>query len=335
VRKNRIVGFVVVSLLHVYASGQQDFHFSQWMQNTVALNPSAAGFSESEYRFTTNFRMQWLAMNGAALRTNTFSFDCKPVFSKDYKSNVGVGLNFSNDQTGDLRLTSNAISVPIAYNLALDENSHFSVGLSPGFISRSINDAYQTWDNQWNGLLFDQSISSGESERASTSSFDIGAGISYEYLADNQSFFQIGLSMQHITTPTVGYSPLAVNPYRQINAYGFGRILSYDKRYGFSPQVLVTIAGPNMNIIGGGSVDIALYQSTRRNFTEQTSFLSVGLLHRWRDALIGMVTFKFMDFKAGFSYDLCLSPLGYANKLSGAIELNLSYGLSTFSPRRR
>jgi type IX secretion system PorP/SprF family membrane protein len=333
--KVRCISGLILLLTGFRAVGQQDVHFSQWMQNPVAINPSTAGFSESEYRVATNFRLQWFAINGAAWRTNTLSFDCKPIFSRDYQSNLGVGLNFINDQSGDLRLQSNTISVPIAYNLALDPNSHFSLGISPGFVSRSLNTENQTWDNQWNGLLFDQSIASGESERLTTSSFDIGAGISYEYLADNQSFFQLGLSVQHIINPSVGYSPLTMNPYRQINAYGYGRILSYDKRFGISPQLLVSSMGPNLNIIGGASLDIALYQSNRRSFTDQTSFVSFGLMHRWKDALIGTVVFKFMDFKAGLSYDLCLSPLGYANKLSGAVELNLSYGLSTYSPRRR
>jgi type IX secretion system PorP/SprF family membrane protein len=334
-KKMKFCAILFFLLIALRGFAQQDMHFSQWTSNTVLINPSAAGFSEADFRFTTHFRMQWNTLNGSAFRTNTFAFDCKPIFSIDKQSNLGIGITFGNDQTGDIKMVNNAFALPISYNLMLDRSSHFSVGISPGFVSRSIDPSAQTWDNQWNGLLFDQSVESGEKTQTGLTNFDIGAGISYEYFAYNQSFFQIGLSVNHIANQRIGYTPVNFNLFRQINAYAFGRILSYDKRYGISPQLMVSTMGPNLNILGGATFELALYQGTRRNFTEQTSFLSFGLLHRWKDAIVGVASVKIKDFKAGFSYDLNLSPLSYATRLNGGLEVFLNYGLTTRTIRRR
>lgn len=308
-------------------SAQQDKHLTMWNENASQINPAAAGVMDEDIRFLTNFRMQWLPLNGTALRTNVFSIDAKLFKNKTTKSHMGVGLNFTNDQTGDARLTSNVISVPIAYNISLDKQSFFSIGVAPGFYSQSFGGS-QTWDNQWNGSTFDQTLNSGESAiLANASSFDVGAGAQYKYKFDANSFINLGLSVNHINQPQMGYSSIETKLYRNINFYISGSKFNPERKFGFSPQALVSIMGPNYNILVGSYFEHELFESSQRTDYVQRSLLSYGFFMRWKDAVALSLAYKFSGLKIGVSYDINISPLSSATRSSGAIELFLKYSM--------
>lgn len=322
---------IITSVLTIIGSlnsiAQQDKHLSMWNENASMINPATVGVMDEDIRLLTNFRMQWMAVNGSAMRTNTFSFDAKLMKNKTSGSHLGLGINFTNDQTGDVRLTSNIVSVPIAYNIGLDKKSFFSIGIAPGFYSQTLGTGSQTWDNQWNGTIFDQSIESGETYQAKVSSFDIGAGVQYKYKFNGVSFINLGLGVNHITAPSLGYASLNSNLFRNVNVHVSGTKFNPERRFGISPQLLISLMGPNNYVLVGTYFDHELFESSQRTDYVQRSFISYGFFLRWKDAAVASLAYKFNGFKVGISYDINFSSLNTATKSVGGVEFFLKYSM--------
>ncbi len=311
--------------------GQQDRHFTLWNEAPSWINPGATAVMDEDLRFMTNFRMQWTSLDGEPFRTNSFGMDAKLFKQKNSQNHLGIGLNFSNDATGDLKLTTNAFSVPINYTIEADKNLLFSLGVAPGFYQQSIRNSNSTWNNQWNGFEYNQGINSGESfsPDLSVSSFDIGAGLHIKYLFDASSHINLGLSVNHITKPLSSYTGIENNLFRSVNISAYGTKFFDDRNFGISPTALVSIMGPNNYVLAGVNFDHEMFESSKRTNYVQRSFISYGIHMRWKDALIGTIAYKFKGFKVGASYDFNVSTLSPATRTKGGFELFLKYSTLT------
>jgi type IX secretion system PorP/SprF family membrane protein len=327
----KILSFVIVTAAwSAQLNAQQDRHFSMWNEQPSAINAGATAVMDEDIRLVTNFRMQWLSLTGEAFRTNSFGVDAK--LFKNGNNHLGIGVNFINDATGDMRLTSNIVSVPINYTLEADKNLLFSIGVAPGFFQQSIKNSNMTWNNQWNGINYDVTQNSGEgfSPDNAVSSFDIGAGLNVKYNFDSYSFLNIGLSVNHITAPQVNYSTGMVNNlYRNVNIMASGTKFYDDRNFGISPQVLLQFMGPSRNILIGTYFDHEMFESSKRTDYVQRSFISYGVFARLNDALIASMAYKFNGIKIGASYEFNLSKLSEATRTVGGFELFLKYSTMT------
>ncbi|MEY4603156.1 MAG: hypothetical protein RIT43_448 [Bacteroidota bacterium] len=320
----RTLFFLSILFCSAWGIAQQDKHYSMWNENPATLNAGATGVMNEDVRLLANYRMQWLTLSGLPFNSGTFSLDGKIKLTNSYNT-IGVGVNFTNDQTGDTRFTSNIVSVPVAFNVALDRMNFISVGLSPGFYMQSVTPGNQTWDNQWNGEEFDQSIPNPEYFINQTSAFDMGAGIYYQYVMDENTHVKGGISMNHINGPKLSYLGMNTGIFRNINFMVSGNKFYTLRKFGISPQALFSFYGPNYNILLGSYFDHELFESSERTDYVQRSFLSYGIFMRWNDALIGSLAYKFNAFKIGVSYDLNFSPLRTVTNSVGAVEFFLKY----------
>jgi type IX secretion system PorP/SprF family membrane protein len=90
--RTRIIIFVLLFTgLGVYA--QQDAQYTNYMYNTININPAYAGSRGCLSVFGLH-RTQWVGLNGAPV-TNTFSIQT-PIAG----TNVGLGLGVVNDRIG-------------------------------------------------------------------------------------------------------------------------------------------------------------------------------------------------------------------------------------------
>jgi len=330
--KTRLYSFLILSLCWSGITfSQQNRHFSMWNEAPSAINPGATAVMDEDIRLFTNFRMQWTSIEGLPFRTNSFGFDAKLMKQKNSQNHLGVGVNFTNDATGDLKLTTNLISVPINYTIEADKNTLFSIGIAPGFYQQSIRNNTSTWNNQWNGITYDQAAISGEnfSPDNTVSNFDIGAGMHIRYAFDALSNINFGLSVNHITAPAVNYSSLVNNLYRNVNITAYGTRFLDDRNFGFSPMALVQLQGPNRNIVFGTTLDHELFESSKRTDYVQRSLVSYGIFYRWSDAFIASISAKVRGFKVGMSYDVNISSLSSATRAMGGFELFLKFSTLT------
>lgn len=119
-----ITGFVLVGLLQTKA--QQNIQFSQYIFNSLSVNPAYAGYKEQWFAQMA-VRSQWTGLNGAP-KTGQLSID---GIADPTKKNIGLGLQLTSDKLG--AQSANSIYANYAYRLRLDDEDtqrlSFGVGL--------------------------------------------------------------------------------------------------------------------------------------------------------------------------------------------------------------
>lgn len=110
----------LIFLFSIWSYSQQDSQFTQYMYNTINVNPAYAGTRETFNAFVLH-RNQWVGLEGAPI-TNTASLNTNIDDSK-----FGVGLSFINDNIGPTQ--ENAISADIAYIIPLNGEFKLSFGI--------------------------------------------------------------------------------------------------------------------------------------------------------------------------------------------------------------
>lgn len=117
--KNRF--FIILLGLFAFSSyAQQDAQFTQYMYNTININPAYAG-SRGVLSVFGLHRTQWVGLDGAPT-TNSFSINT-PVNN----SNVGLGLSVINDRIGPSDESS--ISADVSYSIKTSETFKLSFGV--------------------------------------------------------------------------------------------------------------------------------------------------------------------------------------------------------------
>src|SRR6218665_2367062 len=98
--------FFVILLVTYGGYAQQDAQFTQYMYNTININPAYAG-SRGVLSVFGLYRTQWVGLDGAP-ETSSFSVNT-PINN----SNLGVGASLVNDKIGPTN--ENNISVDVSY----------------------------------------------------------------------------------------------------------------------------------------------------------------------------------------------------------------------------
>lgn len=108
------------------AKAQQNIQFSQYIFNSLSVNPAYAGYKE-EWFAQLALRSQWTGLTGAP-RTGQLSIDGVA----DANKNVGLGLQITNDVLGPQSATS--LYANYAYRLRLnnEDTQRLSFGVGAG-----------------------------------------------------------------------------------------------------------------------------------------------------------------------------------------------------------
>ncbi|MDO8335238.1 MAG: type IX secretion system membrane protein PorP/SprF, partial [Candidatus Saccharibacteria bacterium] len=117
--KTRILLFALM-FTGVLTYAQQDAQFTQYMYNTINVNPAYAGSRGALSMFALH-RTQWVGLDGAPV-TNTVSINTPLNLS-----NLGLGVSLINDKIGPT--TENAISADLSYTIQTSETWKLSFGI--------------------------------------------------------------------------------------------------------------------------------------------------------------------------------------------------------------
>jgi len=119
--------FILISILFVglfSTQAQQLPQFTQYMYNTISVNPAYAG-SRDGFSLTALNRNQWAGIDGAP-RTQTLSINT-PLRNEQ----IGVGLSVINDKTGYENYTY--IYGDVSYTIPVGYETNLSFGIKGGF----------------------------------------------------------------------------------------------------------------------------------------------------------------------------------------------------------
>ena len=277
-------------LLAIVSYGQQDAQFTQYMYNTININPAYAGSRGAMSIFALH-RTQWVGLDGAPT-TNTASINT-PINN----SNLGLGVSFVNDKIGPTN--ENTISADLSYTIPTSENFKLSFGMKATANLFNLNvdklNPADQGDPQFQNLR-------------NVFTPNIGAGIYYH---SDKAY--LGLSVPNfIQTNRYDDNDVAIFK-EKINYYligGYVFDLSNDVK--FKPAFLT-------KLVEGSPLQVDV--SANFMFIEK---VVVGVAYRWSAAMSAMVGFQVTDgMYIGYGYDLETTNLENYN--SGSHEIFLRY----------
>lgn len=281
--------FVLLGVSNVEA--QQDAQFTQYMYNTVNVNPAYAGSRGVLSIFGTH-RAQWVGLEGAPTTS------AASIHSPINNSKVGLGLSVIQDEIGPS--DKSIISADFSYTINTSENYKLSFGLKG---TASLFNVDYTKLNRYdlNDPRFQNNIDNQFSP-------NVGAGVYY-----HSDKLYAGISVPFILE-TKHFNDNASSVAKDVLHYYFigGYVFDLSETTKFKPAFLI-------KSVKGAPLQADL----TANFMFNDKFV-VGGAYRWSAALSGLAGFQVDEnWFIGYTYDTDTTKL--ANYNSGSHEIFLRY----------
>ncbi|MBP2833985.1 type IX secretion system membrane protein PorP/SprF [Aquimarina sp. U1-2] len=283
---------------------QQDAQYTQYMYNTISVNPAYAG-SRGVMSIMGLHRSQWVGLDGAP-RTQTLTLNT-PLGDKE---RLGLGLSVVNDEIGPTDETY--FGVDFSYTIPTSEEGKLSFGLKAGGHLLNIDFLRLTQFNA-NDALFEANIDNKFSPQ-------VGIGAYY-----HTEKFYLGLSApnlletDHFDESSTSSDSDAVSflAEERINYYLIsGYVFQINPDLKFKPAVLTKLVfGAPLQV--DVSANFLLYEK-----------LTLGVAYRWSAAVTGQIGFQISEaMMIGFAYDRETTALGQSQFNDGSYEVMLRFEL--------
>ena len=138
------------------------------------------GIYSGDYKVGADYRNQWGSIT-APFQTALISGEARIVVNREIGDYISFGLAASYDKAGSIDFTSVEVYPAINYNKALEDvhNTYLSVGLTGGYIARTVDMSKATFSSQYVGGNYSSSNPTGETAPfKSLTNYDVGAGVS-------------------------------------------------------------------------------------------------------------------------------------------------------------
>ena len=341
--RNKIILIFSIALLTSTQLRAQDVHFSQTEFSPTNLNPGLTG-ANSVMQVIVNYRSQWKSV---AIPYNTIaaSIDARLNENKRNKSGIfALGLGVYQDQAGSSNVRTLNAKLNLAYHLILDRNNTLGLGVYGAFGQRSIQSTTGTWGSQYNGLSYDPTLPSNEIfNDASFSFIDAGAGLVYTYkensgymTQNNGRSFNAGIAFFHVNTPSYSFIENDTeNLYMRWTVFANAKLGVANSRGTFLPGVYFTRQKSSMEILYGTYYRYRITEGSKITDRIKPFYFSIGLFHRWNDALVGKSMLEWSNYSVGFAYDINISSLTTVSRSRGGFEIFLRYNIVNSSDLSR
>jgi len=280
------------------ANAQQDAQYTQYMYNTLSINPAYAG-SRDVLSFLALYRTQWVGLDGAP-RTFTVSGH-SPI-----GENMGIGVNVTNDEIFISKETY--FDIDFSYSINFSDVGKLAFGIKGGGHLLNID------SNLANQGPYNPGDGSAEIFVDNKFSPQFGAGL-YYYTQKFYAGFSVPnfLETEHFDESSNSNSNAIAK--ERINYYLMtGYTFDLSENVLFKPSVLG-------KIVDGSPLQVDL----SANFLFYEKF-TVGAAYRWSAAFSGMVGFQVTDqIMLGFAYDQETTDLARYN--NGSYEFFLRFEL--------
>jgi len=289
--KTKILIFTLI-LTCFTGFAQQDAQFTQYMYNTININPAYAG-SRGVMSVFGLHRTQWVGFDGAPT-TNAFSLNT-PINN----SNIGIGLSVVSDKIGPIK--DNTLSADVSYTIPTSETYKLSFGIkaSANMFNLDTSLLNPANANDPNLQNFNNEISP-----------NFGAGI---YLHSDKLY--LGVSVPNFLQDSK-YNDNAVAVFQERMNFYFigGYVFDLSQSVKFKPAILT-------KAVTGSPLQV----DTSANFLFFDK-LMLGGAYRWSAAFSAMAGFQITDgLFIGYSYDMETTELKNYN--SGSHEVFLRFEL--------
>jgi len=283
--------------------GQQDAQYTQYMYNTMSVNPAYAG-SRGQLSIAALYRSQWVGLDGAP-KTQTLN-----LHSPIRNSRLGYGISIVNDNIGNGVVQETYFDAAISYTIDVSQTAKLSFGLKAG--GNLLNLDFEQLRN------FDQEPINDGADITNNFSPNFGFGVYY-----HTNRFYLGLSAPNmLETDYFDNSQRTANSVQfqsteRLNFYlitGYVFDLNYNLK--FKPAFL-------MKAVGGAPLQLDFSGTFLMN--DKFSF---GAAYRWDAAASALVGFQISEqLMIGLAYDKEITELGGSRFNDGSFEFLLRFEL--------
>jgi len=283
---------VLFNFLGFEVQAQQDAQYTQYMYNTVSVNPGYAG-SRGHISIAALHRSQWIGLEGAP-KTQTLN-----IHSPIGGNGMGMGISLVNDVIGPTSETY--FDIDMSYTLKTSQEGKLSFG---------IKGSAHLLDIRFSELNIYAPDATLEQDIDNKFSPNFGAGVYY-----HTNKYYLGLSVPRFLQ-TSHFEESSVSTAReQMNFYFItGYVFDVNNNLKFKPTVLT-------KIVQGAPLQVDL----SANFLLNDKFI-LGAGYRWDAALSAMVGFQLNEsLLLGMAYDKEVTELGSAAFNDGSFEIIFRY----------
>ena len=274
----------------VVCSAQQDAQYTQYMYNTISVNPAYAGYRGVLSVFGL-YRTQWIGLDGAPV-TSSIS-----VNTPLNNSNLGLGVSLVNDKIGPTN--ENTLSADLSYTIPTSDTYKLSFGIKATANLFNLDASKLSYEDQDDPQFQDLN---------NKITPNIGAGV---YWHSDRAY--LGLSVPNfIETDRYNDNDTAIFK-DKINYYFMaGYVFDLNYYVKFKPALLT-------KMVQGAPLQV----DVSGNFMFNDKF-TVGLAYRWSASLSAMAGFQVSEgLYIGYGYDHETTQLRRYN--SGSHEIFLRF----------
>lgn len=295
---SKFIKHIVCLLLFLQVSiyAQQDSQYTQYMYNTMSINPAYAA-SRDAFGVFGLYRTQWIGLDGAPTTG---------LFAVEYPANdkVGLGITFINDKIGISQ--ESTLSADFSYTIKLGEEYNLSFGVKGSMHLLTVEYSKLNLSSPTDVVFQDDILN--------RFSPNVGTGV---YLHSHK--FYAGLSVPNILE-TKHYDHNDVESLAREKIHGYlitGYVFDVNADLLLKPALLT-------KAVGGAplQIDLSLNALFRERFT-------LGMAYRWDAAVSGLAGFQInKNWFIGYAYDAETTKMADYN--SGTHEIFLRYEYQLF-----
>ena len=289
-QKYLIALFLLFAVSPLKMMAQQLPLYSQYMFNTLEINPAYAGFRQA-MQFTSVFRKQFNGIKGSP-QTSMLSGDM-PIG----ETRLGIGLKIVDDR---LSVTQNlGAQLAMSYRIVGD-NSNLAFGLQVGALN------YKTDFSQLNITNAGDPVFA---QNLNALAANFGTGVFY-----NNDKFYAGLSSPNLVRAHLRKTDVALSEYtvkQNLHIYfNSGYLVTINDNFVLKPSFLLRgVQGLPFN-----------YDINANLFFRE--IISGGISYRSKSALVGLLDFRLVPtLRLGYAYDYNLTRLNNFSRATHEIVL--------------
>lgn len=283
---------ILLSITSFYsAKAQQKVQFTQYMFNTVVINPAYAG-AEEALSLTFIQRNQWSGIENAP---TTQTFSAHTLFKKKH---FGLGLTFINDKIGVHKNVSALTNY--AYHLKTGAKSYLSMGLQAGVHTAKSDYASLLGTSANDPRIYNSAVSQ--------TFFDFGMGVYFR-----SPRFQVGLSAPELLPEKITVNDSLAVHLNKTNFFLFSKYrILLNEMFDAEPALLI-------KYLHGVPVSFDI----NANFIYR-KVLMMGLSYRKSESVDFLLRAQITpQLQVGYAYD---HPIGVISRISnGSHELMVHY----------
>jgi len=290
---HKIQLLLVFLLCSYYVNAQHQPQYTQYMYNTMSINPAYTG-SLGTLDIVGTYRSQWVGIDGAPV-TQYLGIHSPLSFNR-----VGIGLNIQNDALGPANQTF--ANANFSYSIQVAPTMQLAFGLKAGFKIFNVDFTKGTFQTPGDPIL-NENI-----ENRITPTLGAGA-----YLYSNNWY--VGFSVPDFASSAYFDDNNEAVAREEIQYYLIGGyVFDLSTHLKFKPAFLAKY-----------TQGLPLVVDFSANFLFLERF-SLGASYRYEDAVSVLAGFQINEpFFVGYSYDY--TTTGFSNYNSGSHEIILRYTL--------